>query len=172
MALRDTNSASIYLVGLRNAHALESEALQIMSRQVERLTNYPEMEARLRQHIDETKGQQQRVAQILDSHGTDSSSIKDAMQALMGNMMAMGHSMAGDEILKNSFANYAFESFEIASYKSLIAMATTLGDQAAIPALEQNLREEVAMQEWLEKQIEPTTLKFLSLEDGRGSGKI
>ena len=31
----------------------------------------------------------------------------------------MGHTLAGDEILKNSFANFAFENFEIAAYKSL-----------------------------------------------------
>jgi ferritin-like metal-binding protein YciE len=165
MTLPDTETASIYLTGLRNAHALESEALQIMGRQVERLTQYPDMEERLRRHIEETKSQQQRLATILDSHGTDSSSIKDTVQALMGNVVAIGHSMAGDEILKNSFANYAFESFEIASYKSLVAMAEQLGDEPAIAALEQSLQEEVAMQEWLETQIEPTTLRYLSLEE-------
>lgn len=165
MALSDTKSGSLYLVGLRNAHAVEMEALEIMSRQVERLTHYPEMEARLRQHIDETKGQQERLAALLDAHGTDSSTFKDAVQVVMGNIAAMGHSMAGDEILKNSFANYAFESFEVAAYTSLIAMAQHVGDQQAIAALEQNLREEVAMQEWLAQQIAPTTLKFLSLEE-------
>ena len=172
MSLSDSQAGSIYLTGLRNAHALENEALQIMGRQVERLQNYPDMEARLRQHIEETKQQQQRLAEILDRHGTDSSSIKDAIQALMGNLAAMGHSMAGDEILKNSFANYAFESFEIASYKSLITMAETVGDQSAIPALKQNLSEEVAMQRWIEEHIEPTTRKFLSLESAGASGKI
>ena len=172
MAIDDTESGSLYLTGLRNAHALEGEALQIMGRQVERLTSYPELEARLRQHIDETKGQQQRLVRILESHGTDSSAIKDAVQAVMGNMAAIGHSMAGDEILKNSFANYAFESFEIAAYKSLITMAERVGDHAAIDALRQNLDEEVAMQEWLETQIEPTTLRFLSLADQGQQAKI
>lgn len=165
MALSDTKAGSFYLVGLRNAHALEMEALEIMSRQVERLTNYPEMEARLRQHIEETKGQRERLASILDAHGTDSSTFKDAVQVVMGNVAAIGHAMAGDEILKNSFANYAFESFEIAAYKSLIAMAQHVGDQGAITALQQNLREEMAMQEWLAQQIEPTTLRYLSLEE-------
>lgn len=56
MALSDTKSGSFYLVGLRNAHAVEMEAIELMSRQVERLSNYPEIEARLRQHIDETRG--------------------------------------------------------------------------------------------------------------------
>ena len=51
-------------------------------------------------------------------------------------------------------------------------MATALGDHAALPALEQNLREELAMQDWLEKQIEPTTRKFLSLEEQGMSAKV
>ncbi len=172
MAHSNTAARSTYVVGLQNAHALENEAIQIMSRQVERLENYPEMETRLRQHIDETRAQKQRLDEILDAHGEDNSSIKDAIQSMMGNMAALGHSLAGDEILKNSFANYAFESFEIASYKSLITMADHVGDRAAMAGLEQTLREEVAMQEWLATQIEPTTLKFLALEERNMSAKV
>ena len=36
--------------GLKNAHALESQTVQIPSRHVEHLRHYPQMEARLRQH--------------------------------------------------------------------------------------------------------------------------
>ena len=36
---------SIYVTALKNTHALELQALQIMERQVERLQRYPEMEA-------------------------------------------------------------------------------------------------------------------------------
>ncbi len=35
---------SIYVTALKNAHAVELQALQIMERQVERLERYPEME--------------------------------------------------------------------------------------------------------------------------------
>ena len=33
----------IYVTGLRNAHALEAQADQLLSRQVERIENYPAM---------------------------------------------------------------------------------------------------------------------------------
>ena len=39
------------------------------------------------------------------------STLKDAAQSVMANVMAMTHAMAGDEILKNTFANNAFEKF-------------------------------------------------------------
>ncbi len=42
---------------------------------------------------------------------------------LMGNMAALAHAPAQDEILKNTFANHAFENYEIAVYDSLIAIA-------------------------------------------------
>ena len=165
--MSDSNSdktRTIYVAGLRNAHALETQAMEIMSRQVERLQNYPEVEARLRQHIDETKGQQQRLEQLLDSVGESRSMIKDAALGLMGNMAALAHTWAADEILKNSFANYAFEHFEIASYKSLITVAEAAGQQGALQALNANLQEEISMASWLDENLRGVTLKYISLE--------
>ena len=43
----------IYLVGLRNQHALENQAVELLERQVGRLENHPEMRERLRLHIGE-----------------------------------------------------------------------------------------------------------------------
>lgn len=59
---------------------------------------------------------------------------------IVGELAAVGHSFAGDEILKNSFANYAFEHFEMASYRPLITMAEVLGLERFQSALQQNLR--------------------------------
>jgi hypothetical protein len=49
-------------------------------------------------------------------------------------MAALDHAVAGDEILKNSFANFAFENFEIAAYKSLLTIAEAGGFSAATMA--------------------------------------
>jgi len=45
----------IYIVGLRNQHAVERQAIELLERQVGRLENYPEMRERMRQHIEESK---------------------------------------------------------------------------------------------------------------------
>jgi ferritin-like metal-binding protein YciE len=66
-------------------------------------------------------------------------------------------------VLKNTFANFAFEHQEIAAYTSLIAMAESLGDSAAIPLLQQSLAEEERMAEWIRGQIVPTTERFMQL---------
>ena len=55
------DARTIYVAALKNTHALELQALQIMERQVERLENYPDVEAALRRHIKETHGQRDRL---------------------------------------------------------------------------------------------------------------
>jgi len=103
-----TETDGIFVTGLRNAHAMENQALSIMKPQVTRIENYPEVAQRLEQHIAETEMQIQRLEQILDGFGENKSSLKDAALSLTGSMAAITHSMAPDEIVKNSFANYAF----------------------------------------------------------------
>jgi ferritin-like metal-binding protein YciE len=155
---------SIYVAGLRNAHALETEALQIMQRQVERLEHYPEMEQALRKHIRETEGQQRRVAEALHSLGEDRSMIKEFTTGLMGNMAALAHTVMADEIVKNTFANHAFENYEIAAYKSLIAMTEAAGHTQFLKGFEQTLREEQAMAQFIFDNVEAITRKYLMLE--------
>jgi len=154
----------IYITGLRNAHALEAQADQLISRQVERLENYPELSQRMRLHLEETRNQAKRLEQILSHHGTSESTLKDMATGFMGNMAAMAHAVTQDEVVKNSFANYAFEHFEIASYRALIEMSQAAGDSAAMPLLQESLREEMAMAQWLEQNLSPTVHRYIERE--------
>ena len=152
---------NIFITGLENAHALEKQAIQLMERQVERFENYPEMSDLLRRHIVETEGQIRRLDEALHSFGADRSILKDMATQFMANLAAAGHMPMADEVLKNTFANHAFENFEIASYKSLIAMAEASGNQKFIPALQESLREEEKTAQAVYDMIEPITQKFL-----------
>ncbi|WP_159716202.1 ferritin-like domain-containing protein [Geminicoccus flavidas] len=154
---------SIFVDGLRNAHALENQALSIMNRQLDRLEKYPEVAQRLRSHVEETNGQIGRLQQILESLNESHSTMKDLGASFMGNMAALGHTVAGDEILKNSFANFAFENYEIAAYKSLIEIAQRGGFQNAIPLLEASLKEEQAMAAWMDQNLSAVTDRYLQL---------
>ncbi len=161
--MSSTNAAGldIYLTGLRNQHAVENQAIELLSRQVERLENYPEMEARMRQHIEESRSQAQRLEALLSSLDTSHSTLKDAALSLAGNMAALMHTVAPDEVVKNSFANYAFEHYEIAAYKSLLVLSEAVGRGADQSALKQSLGEELSMAEWIDEHLAPTTLRFL-----------
>ncbi|NNM71258.1 DUF892 family protein [Enterovirga aerilata] len=152
---------SIFITGVKNAHALEKEAIQILERQLERLKNYPEMEALVRRHLEETLQHEQRIDEILDGLGEDRSLLKDMATQFMGNMAAIAHVPMGDEILKNTFANHAFENFEVAAYKSLVTMAEVAGESRFLTALNQNLREDEKAAQMIKDMVEPITRKYL-----------
>ena len=161
----DTNTLrTVFVTGLNNAHALENQALSLMDRQIERLDNYPEMAAMLRQHRVETEGQIARLEEILSSLGESHSALKDAALSFSGNMAALGHAFAGDEVIKNSFANYAFENFEIASYTGLITLAED-GFPQSISALQMTLGEEQRMADWVRENIPATTRRYVALRE-------
>jgi len=82
----------------------------------------------------------------------------------MANVLAMTHVLAGDEILKNTFANNAFENFEIAAYKSLRALCGPAGSDDARPHLQASLREEEQMAKWIAANVEKVTLDYLNRE--------
>lgn len=170
--MSDNQTREVFITGLRNAHAMENQALSIMKPQLKRIENYPDVAAKLEQHISETEGQIVRLEEILSGLREDHSSLKDMALSLTGTMAAMGHTIAADEILKNAFANFAFENFEIAAYKSLIAVAEAGGYNAAANALKANLDEEKAMADWLDANIASVTTKFLSLREAGKTAKV
>lgn len=153
----------IFTTGLRNAHAMENQALSMMKPQVARIEKYPEMSARLKAHIAETEGQIGRLETILGSLDEDNSTLKDLAMSIGGSVAAMGHSLADDEILKNTLASFAFENYEIAAYRSLISLSEMGGFNAAKPLLEQNLQEEKAMAAWLETELPTITRRYADL---------
>ena len=164
----------LFVTGLRNAHAVEKQALSIMEPQLARIENYPEVAERLRAHIEETHGQISRLDEILAGFETSGSALKDAALSMTGGMAALAHTVAGDEILKNSFANYAFEHFEIASYKSLITLAEDGGFAQAAPLLQQSLGEEQRMAQWIDESLPLVTRRYAQLyaEQGAGEAKV
>ena len=74
----------LFITGLVNAHAVEKQALSIMTPQVARIEHYPEVADRLRAHIEETNGQIARLEEILASFETSSSTIKDLGLSMSG----------------------------------------------------------------------------------------
>ena len=166
-----TSTTELYIAGLKNAHAMENQALAIMRPQVSRIEDYPEVADRLSLHITETEDQIGRLDQLLELCGSGRSGLKDTALSIGGTIAAIGHTIAPDEIVKNSFANFAFEHYEIAAYMSLLALAEDAGLEEAMELLDRSLEEEIAMAEWLENEIQPLTLRFASLSARGGSAK-
>jgi ferritin-like metal-binding protein YciE len=156
-----SRTREVFETGLRNQHAVENQAIALLERQLGRLENYPAMAKRMQEHLEESKEQARRLEQLLSGLGTSSSVVKDLAMSTVGNLAALMHTPAHDEVLKNTFANFAFEHYEIAAYKSLLTLADLTGQPSAISMLERSLAEEEAMAKWIADHLEETTTTFV-----------
>jgi ferritin-like metal-binding protein YciE len=157
---------SVFVTGLQNAHAVENQSLALIDRQLDRLVRYPEISEPLRSHRGQTEVQIRRLDEILASLNSRNNSIKDFALNFMGNMAALGNVLAADEVLKDQMVNYAFENFEVASYRSLIALAEAGDFAGATGLLRETLREEEAMAAWVLDSLPGLTLKYAGLRGG------
>ena len=146
---------------LRDAHAMEQQAEKMLKAQSERLEHYPDLKARIDQHIQETLGQQKLIDECLARLGGSSSALKDMTGKLMAFGQAVGGSMMSDEVIKGAMAGYVFENVEIAMYTVLIAAAKAAGDHQTQAACEQILPQEQAMAQWMLEHLPQTTEAFL-----------
>jgi ferritin-like metal-binding protein YciE len=164
------DARKLMIDGLRNAHGLEQQAIELLERNAERLQNYPELKARVTRHLEESRQQQRMVAQALEDLGESPSSVKDTVMGMAENAQMMVHAMAGDEVLKNAYTGYAFEHFEIASYKALIVMARAAGDSRVESIAQQILRQEEEMATWLEDHLPQIVSQYI-VQMGSGQAK-
>lgn len=147
---------------LRDAYAMENQGIEMLERQTERLKNYPEMLAKAKEHTEVTRRQAERVRQCLERMGESPSTIKTAVSSLIGNAQSLSGIFTDDEVVKAGVFNYGFEQWEIANYTALITAAEQIGDQEMKRLLQENLREEQEMADWLLNHLPGVTRTFLN----------
>ncbi|HSH82089.1 MAG TPA: DUF892 family protein, partial [Herpetosiphonaceae bacterium] len=118
----------LYLAWLNDAYGLEQSLVQTLERHVKDAKDHPQIEARLQQHLEETRRHADLVESCIVRLGSSTSSIKSGMSTIMGVVQGISTGPAKDELIKNALADYSAEHFEIASYTSLISAAQSLGD--------------------------------------------
>ncbi|AMV03138.1 ferritin-like domain-containing protein [Xanthomonas citri] len=146
---------------LRDAHAMEQQAEQMLKAQAARIEHYPQLKARIEQHLEETLGQQRLVESCIERLGGSPSIIKDAMGKMAAFGQAMGGMTTSDEIVKGAMASYVFENLEVATYTALLGAAKTVGDTETQRVCEQILPQEQAMADWLLAHLPELTEEFL-----------
>jgi ferritin-like metal-binding protein YciE len=156
---------------LRDAHAMETQAIQMLEGQAQRLENYPELRAKVQDHIEETRRQAEMVEECIDRRGGRTSGLKEMAAGFTGNMQAMSGILMSDEVMKGGIASYTFEHFEIANYRALIAAAEQVGDQQTRSTCEQILRQEEAMASWLSQHLPQVTRQYLERDATGGPAK-
>jgi ferritin-like metal-binding protein YciE len=146
---------------LRDAHAAEEQAETMLSGMARRIENYPDLKARIEQHVRETQRHAELVRGCIERRGGRVSAVKDIGAKMIGLGQALSGIFVGDEVMKGSIASYAFEAMEIASYRILISAARQVGDEETARVCEQILPEEEAMAKWLEQNIPALTQQYL-----------
>ena len=157
-----------YRAWLKDAHAMEKQAESMLEKMASRLEHYPDLKARIQQHIEETRQQQTLLQSVIDRNDTSHSAFKDAMGKLSAMGQAMGGMLADDEVVKGAISGYVFEQFEIANYTSLIAAAQLVGDQEGVRIFEQIREQEIAMAEWCLTHLPDVTQQFMTRDAAEG----
>ncbi|HEY0368873.1 MAG TPA: ferritin-like domain-containing protein [Chthoniobacterales bacterium] len=146
---------------LKDAYSMERGLEVTLRKQAENDEVHRAVRERARIHLDETAEHAERVSRCLEMLGSSPSTVKSAT----GQVMEMGKGLmtkfTRDERVKDFLAAYGAEYFEVACYKSLIAGARAAGEEEIVPLLEQNLREDRAMADWLDMNVEGITRDYL-----------
>ncbi|EOL8959983.1 ferritin-like domain-containing protein, partial [Cronobacter dublinensis] len=127
-----------------------------------RIEHYPDLKARIEQHIEETRHQLQLIDSVIERNNVSSSVVKDTMSKMTAMGQAVGGMFASDEVVKGAISGYVFEQFEIACYTSLIAAAKAVGDEQGVVVFQQILEQEIAMAEWCLNHLPDVTQQFLN----------
>ena len=155
---------------LNDAHAMEMGIIPVLENHVKDADRLPEVQTRLRAHLEQTRRQADQVNMLVERLGGTTSAVKTTMGTIGGFVSGLSTGAAPDEIVKNALADYSTEHFEIACYKALIAGAQALGETEVVRVCEQILREEQEMASWLESNLPMVVNLYLGTEAPVGAG--
>ena len=139
----------VYVTGLRNQHAVETQAIGTVQNELPRMKPYPELHARMQQEKERSVTQAARLDDLLAKHGTSKSMLKEVVTGTVATVAGFAHATADDEVLKNVLAAVGFKAYEIASYKVLLTLATAAGAVEDRAVLELSMKEDQEMGDWL-----------------------
>jgi ferritin-like metal-binding protein YciE len=149
---------------LKDAHGLENSVIQTLERHIDEAKDYPQVQSRMRQHLEESRNHANLVVGCLERYGESPSGMKETVGKITGFMQGVTPGAAPDSLVKNTLADYATEYFEMACYRSLVAAARYLDDNQTAQVCEQIMADELRMANWLEQQIPIATQDFLAIK--------
>jgi ferritin-like metal-binding protein YciE len=149
---------------LNDAYSMELTNLKILEGHIDDMDEFPEIRAKLQQHLGETRLHAERLKQCIHEIGAKVSMSKAGFGKILGMIQGRSSSMFNDEVVKDVLSESATEHFEVASYKSLIAAAEKLGESRIVEACRQNLQEDMAMADWVDGQVPALTRRFMETQ--------
>jgi ferritin-like metal-binding protein YciE len=147
---------------LNDAYAME-RALEItLEKQAKSGEVHRAIRERAAIHLDETRAHAERVQRCLEILGSTPSTVKSTASQVLETGKKYMTMFARDERVKDYLAATGAEYFEVACYKALIAAAGLAGEERIVEALTKNMREDAAMAQWLDENIDAVIRDYLS----------
>lgn len=161
---REAAAHEALVANLRNTHALEKQQIQVLETHLDLFEDYPELHARVTEHVVATREQARRLEGGLEACGDSASMVKDALMSAMGLGQSSVQSFGDQAALKAVMADHMQEHLEIATYRVLLVLADEAGKPDLRPRLEETLHEEEAMAAWFDDNLEAITRRFVELK--------
>jgi ferritin-like metal-binding protein YciE len=150
------------LAWLRDAHAMEAATVDNLEKLIGTVDDYPALQAQLRSHLTASRRQREEIERQLERLGEDTSKLKDWVMKAGGNVQPVLSWFTPDTVPKNCLAAYAYEKFEIASYRSLMGAADELGLSELRQMCERFIAEEKQFADFLFEQLPAITRQYLA----------
>jgi ferritin-like metal-binding protein YciE len=149
---------------LQDMHAVENHLVDVLGKQVQETKNVPVFQAKIQEHLEQTKQHRARLEECLKRYGKSPSGVKSALTGLMGSLQGAMSGTRSDSLAKSARDDFVAENFEIASYEELIATALACGDQQTAQTCQLNLHDEVVTAKWLENHMTDAALLTLQMD--------
>lgn len=107
-----SKTLDIYLTGLRNQHAIETQAIGTIQNELPRMKPYRELYA----HKERSTTHAARLDDLLARHGAKKSLAKEAVSGAVATVAGFAHVGSDDDVLKNILAAIGFKAYKLGSY--------------------------------------------------------
>lgn len=159
-----TTREEFLMQGLRNAHAMEKQAIESIENQISRLENYPQMQSWARDHVEASQRQREMIRACIERRGEDVSRLKDVAMTVMGNIQEATSFFFSDEVIKNAITDHGFKQYEIAAYTSLRSAAEAVADSETARVCETIIKEEEKLADKLLAILPEVTREYMDRE--------
>jgi ferritin-like metal-binding protein YciE len=146
---------------LRDAHAMEKQAIESVENQQKRLEHYPELRNWARDHVQAARQHREMIRRCIERRGGSPSTLKDVAMTVMGNIQELSGMLMADEVLKNVIGDYSFKHYQIACYKALIAASEEAGDPETKRVCEEILATDQQLADRLLPYIPEVTREYM-----------
>lgn len=158
MANGPSEQLTKYLV---DAHSIEVQALAQL-RTAPEIARAPQLVQAFTEHLHETEGHERTTRALLEQRGESPSTVKDAIMQLGGKGFLLFARLQPDTPGKLFAHALSYEALELASYELLRRVAERAGEHDVADVAEQIGREERAMIERLEANVDAAVEAALS----------